>query len=667
MRSNFITKSDDGRRTVLSSHAWQQVHRRAVDLLHRTLPDADPESRRVLTALLTHTALGWHLCVLRDRSQRQTCPDAVLIGPTGVTMVSIGTVGDARAVVRYAEERLVGIRGQHGRVLPPSAVHFALIGSADLPPHFRVLDESRLKTLFRSGPWHLNRAQVGALAAQVDARLADFTTLGVEAPARRPAEVGLLNADVLAEDQLAAAQQRSFDTWLTFLHPRQQAVVTRHYNGPARISGPAGTGKTVVALHRLRHLARRSTGPLLFTTFVRTLPTVHQVAFRKLAPELVGRVEFTNLHSWVRDFLSARGREVNVQPTQARTAFSRAWMTHRETLAPLEPNPSYWRTEIDRVIKGRGLRTFQEYAAVDRRGRTRALRTGNREPVWQLYLTYERMLADKGVDDHNDMIAAALDELREQPLDKGYAAVVVDEVQDITLTGLRLLLELGGAGPDGLLLVGDGQQQVYAGGWRLSDAGIPIHGRGEVLRVNYRNRRGVLDFAKRINAANVVDDLDGAAGVTLRQAEVVAGGGEVHRWQGTYDELPEALLAATRAMPVPLENTAVITFGNPDAERCTRTLQRAGLPILNLADFTGEPGGQIKIGTVHRAKGLDFQAVLVVETPLRDDADEEQNELRNRQRLVAATRARDHLWWGQIVPAADGRTGPRRASGPSGT
>jgi superfamily I DNA/RNA helicase len=213
-----------------------------------------------------------------------------------------------------------------------------------------------------------------------------------------------------------------------------------------------------------------------------------------------------------------------------------------------------------------------------------------------------------------------------------------------------LLRELAGDAPNRLLLVGDGQQQVYQGGWRLSDAGIPVQGRGEVLRVNYRNREGVLEFARRFDASNTVDDLDGAIGVTLRQADTAASGGEVRVWRGGEEDLPQALVEAVGALPVPVGQAAVITFRNPDAQRCAAVLRKAGIPSQRLESFTGERDDRLKVGTVHRAKGLEFQAVLVVEFTGAGDVHEELAELRARQRLVAATRARDYLWWGTVGP-----------------
>lgn len=647
----------------LSRHQQRQLQQRATGVLAQTAPWLGPLGRRVLTALLVRTAQGWHL-FLRPTAPPAATADAFLIAPGGVFTVTVGEqLPDdvtARAIARHAEERCAGIPGPGGQVLASSALHHvAVLPGGGRPisspiPLYQAMAEQNLDTLFRRDGAILNRRQAGLIADQVAQRLSGYRRVSVQ-PAQRAAEdAGLLDAVDLTADQLAAAQQRPFENWMTFLHPQQQAIVTRDYGGPARISGPAGTGKTVVALHRMRHLARHSMGPLLFTTFVRTLPAVYQASFRRLAPEFADRVRFVNLHAWIRGFLAEHGRTVTVHRNQVDTAFSRAWLAHRTTLAPLEPTPGYWQTEIDRVIKGRGLTTVDQYVRIARRGRSLALNAAQRAQVWRLYEAYQHNLTEKDLYDYNDLITLALAELAAHPLEQPYAAVVVDEVQDITLTGLRLLRELAGDGPNRLLLVGDGQQQVYPGGWRMSEAGIPVQGRGAVLRVNYRNRASVVGFAQRFDVTNQVDDLDGAAGVALRDVEIANPGGEIRRWTGPETELPTALVHAVTTLPVPRGKAALITFNRRDLDRCTTNLRRAGIPVSHLDQYTGEPDDTLKIGTVHRAKGLDFQAVLaVVFTPdgATDGATErETRELRARQYLVAATRARDYLWWATVEP-----------------
>jgi hypothetical protein len=547
-------------------------------------------------------------------------------------------------------------------VLAAGVRHVAVVpgGGARDVEHSRrywLLNELELPRLFHRDAVHLDRRQVEAIAEQISARLAGFRYLRVQPPEREQDKSGLFEEKDAAEQNLEMAQQRPFDTWMSFLHPQQSGIVKRDYMGPARISGPAGTGKTVVALHRLRELAKNSTGPLLFTAFVRTLPLVHQKTFRRLAPEVADRVEFTYLHAWIREFLHGRGREIIVAPSRVDTAFGRAWMAHRASLEALEKSPHYWQAEIDRVIKGRGIQTLEEYVRVPRRGRSLRLDAVQRAQVWRLFEEYQRNLEAKQLHDHHDMISIALAELTARPVERPYAAVVVDEVQDITLNGLRLLRQLAGDGPNRLLLVGDGQQQVYPGGWRLSDAGIPIQGRGEVLRVNYRNRAEVLGFAQRFDAVNEVDDLDGAAGVALRDAEIANSGGEARDWRGSERDLPGALLEAISAVPAPLGHTALIVFQRRDLDQCTAILRKAGIAFLPLEKYEGEPDERLKVGTVHRAKGLDFQAVLAIHftrNAAADTATEEETRLRQqRQYLVAATRARDFLWWAVAEPTRE--------------
>ncbi|SDZ30358.1 Part of AAA domain-containing protein [Amycolatopsis xylanica] len=647
----------------LSRHAMRVADQESVKLLAAAFPALDSFRRRVLTAMLARTTGAWHLLAHR-RLPDETKADAFVIGPTGVfaVMIAENPPGEAafQSVMRHAEERCAGIRDYRGQVLHGTSIHFVLVvpGAGNgreprgLGPYW-TLAESDLRKLFQRDAVHLTRRQIEIIAKQAGERLGEYLPMkiGMAKPDRDTA--GLLAEEDLTADQISAAQLRPFDAWLTFLHPQQQAIVSRHYNGPARISGPAGTGKTVVALHRLRHLARRSTGPLLFTTFVRTLPAVNEASFRRLAPEVADRVEFIHLHAWLRRLLDERGKSVKVNSAQVTTAFSLAWSAHREVLEPLEPSADYWRTEIDRVIKGRGITTLDDYVKAPRKGRVLRLGPNQKELVWRFFEAYQEKLAEKNLHDHNDMISIALDELTARPLPERYAAVVVDEVQDITLLGLRLLNRLAGDGPNRLLLVGDGQQQVYPGGWRLSDAGIPIQGRGEVLRVNYRNRTEVLSFAQRFDATNEVDDLDGDRGIALLDAESANSGGESRTWRGSLDDLRAELPAQLKGLTVPLGQTALIVFHRRALVQCTKLVREAGIPWLPLDEYTGESDDKLKIGTVHRAKGLDFQAVFVVQFPHREPigkaAEEESAELRGRQSLVAATRARDFLWWGTVT------------------
>jgi hypothetical protein len=489
-----------------------------------------PAWRRFLSVPLMRN--GWHVLVERENSRSDRF-DAYAVGPGGVFALVLTEVVPSAAELRRirwrAEETFANLTAGRTRYVPHMIEVLLLMDeAADTPVEARyvAVDPTTLAArLFAEA--RLSGRSARQIAMTVAERNTWFALLSADSnavPETVPAE-GLFETTTLRADERARALKRPFSEWMTFLDPAQLDLVYRNYNGPARFSGPAGTGKTVVALHRMARLSKEGAGRQLFTSFVRTLPAYHESGFRRLAPHAGERVEFAGLHAWTTQFL--RSRDIGCRLGSGDNAFYHAWRTARRHLEPLEPNPSYWKDELHRVIKGQGI-DRDLYLKIDRVGRNGLrLDKTHRELVWShLYLPYQAALQDLATVDFNDVIDLAIDELRAAPLDAPYDLVVVDEVQDFTLMELKLVHQIaGGTSTSPLLLVGDGQQQVYPGGWRLSDAGIPIVGRGAVLRTNYRNRAAVHDYAKRVDATNTVDDLDGAPGFVLRDSEVVLPGG----------------------------------------------------------------------------------------------------------------------------------------------
>lgn len=626
--------------------------------------------RQTVARFLTESRDGWRTYLHADLPfTPPNRPDAVLIGPFGVFAVLLRdtppTREEAEEAIRFAGTLVLGARTPSGNV-SEAVVRPVLVLPPAHPPvrhtaSYLAVPASRLDQVLRKGERRLRAPDIRAFAEHLDRRGQGYRSVDLaESAADQTATAELLDPAELHRDRVDAARRGPFESWLTFLDDAQFGMVRREYSGPARISGPAGTGKSVVALHRLVHLGKRTVGPLLFATFAKNLPPIMRDRFARLAPELLDRAEFSTLHSWARQLLQDRKIPVDLDAKAAEQAFSMAWLRlgQHGKLSTLNPNPHYWRAEIDRVIKGRGMREVAEYQAVHRIGRGMGLERGaDRQLVWDLCAEYDKRLRDKGKHDFNDIVDLAVAELRGRPVDPRYAAVVVDEVQDITLTGLRLLHLIAGDGPNRLLLVGDGQQQIYSGGWRLSDAGIPIRGRGEVLRTNYRNGARILEVAQRFDASNQVDDLDGAVGVSLREVIAALPGGTAIPWHGNKNELANAVLAVVRALgdgtdgdeePVDRDDVAVLTFEKKDTQRWRGLLESAGFPVQDLDTYQGERNGTIKVGTVFRAKGLEFRAVVVPELPRPRDGDRstEWQERGERASLVALTRARDYLWVG---------------------
>ncbi|MEV7582828.1 UvrD-helicase domain-containing protein [Streptomyces erythrochromogenes] len=628
--------------------------------------------RRVLAQLLVLTARGWRLLVGRSGTG-----DLVLVGPGGVFVVRVDgreggggpRDGDAAGllVATKAAESAVASLGMSPVAVQPVVVLPGQSLDRGLG-RIRLLGEQEVGRVLLAQPRRLRAESVRAIADHLERVLPGCEGLALEegvtsGDGRQGPPDGLFDLDGLREAALEGARRAPIEQWMTFLHPDQVALVRRNWSGPARISGPAGTGKTVVALHRAAHLARRTTGRILYVTFANNLPRVQGTFLRTMAPAVADRVDFRSLHAWAQDFLQERGVRVRLNGDKSETAFSLAWkdLGRESGLARIDPGPAYWREEIDHVIKGRGLTRFEDYANVVRKRRRAGLHRTQRRWVWELFEEYEARRRERGVHDFNDVLSLALAEVSEEGGGPPYAAVIVDEVQDLTLVGVRLLHALVGDAPNGLLLVGDGQQTVYPGGFRLTDAGIDIRGdRGQVLRTNYRNSRQILDAALAVVADDAFEDIDGEPTPGRRDVDLTYHDGNVVRVAApTVDAHDRELVEALRALPGgAFADTGLLCPSRRALEHYQRLLARAEIPVCQLDQYDGNPVDAVKLGTYRRAKGLEFKNVFLPRydagpaagTPGTDtDTARERAELARSRLFVAMTRARDLLWLGSVV------------------
>jgi superfamily I DNA/RNA helicase len=475
-------------------------------------------------------------------------------------------------------------------------------------------------------------------------------------------ELAFLSVDSVRAATIEAALALPVEEWMTFLHPEQAKLVRRTWNGPARIRGAAGTGKTVVGLHRAAYLAETRPGRILYTSFVKTLPVVLRELYRRLSPHTVDRLDFVHVHKVAKDFLEERGLASAIDLRVAKAAYREAWAEVGKNGELKEvPQPwDYWQDEIQYVIKGRGLTQFRQYVALDRVGRRYPLNPDQRRLVWDLYCAYEKNLSRTGKLDMADIFLRAETELRRKPMDEPYTAIVVDEVQDLSCAMVRMLHLMVGDRPDGLLLVGDGQQSVYPGGFTLKEAGVSVAGRASVLRVNYRNTAEILEIAQEVVSHDAFSDLDGLEELGKRDVEVVRHGLAPIPFRasdaiGHDAALVSALLAATRRVGVTCGDIAVLAARRQTVAHYLAHLQREGIPAISLEDYDGRPIDAVKVGTFKRAKGLEFKFVFLprlVDGPgtrwidESDAAYRERIELERRELFVGMTRARDGLWLG---------------------
>lgn len=474
----------------------------------------------------------------------------------------------------------------------------------------------------------------------------------------------LFDVTELQDALLHAALAGPIEEWMTFLHPDQLKLVSTSWSGPARIRGAAGTGKTVVGLHRAAYLAERSPARVLFVSYVKTLPVVLASLCERMSPAARANIHFTGLHRLALEILDEAGIGCSISTRRIDNAFAAAWASvgRGSILARLDERPSYWKEEIDYVIKGRGLTDFAEYADLSRVGRRTPMRPEHREAMWDLYREYETRLDRMSTHDFTDVLLMARDTVRDGAVALPYGPVVVDEVQDLNLVGLQLLHAIAGDGPDSLLVVGDGQQAVYPGGFTLAEAGIAVTGRAAVLRTNYRNATEILDVAARVVGNDPFDDLEGVPAAGARDVEVRRTGGiTVTVRAADRRSLETALVTQIQdtvaTLGVRPGDMAVLVRTRRELQHYGRVLERAGIAHLDLLDYDGRTGDAVKVGTFKRAKGLEFKFVLLPglsdATPEPwpgecDDSYAERVERERRELYVGMTRARDGLWLGYL-------------------
>ena len=475
---------------------------------------------------------------------------------------------------------------------------------------------------------------------------------------------------LFSPDEVAEIAAKPIEDWMIFLHPEQRVFVERRNDGPARVRGSAGTGKTVVALHRAAELARRfreeeDPGQILFTTFVRTLPPVFESLYDRMPDSVRGAVEFINIDRLAGQICDQDGTRRRTDPSAINPAWAKAWRTVGDDspLGRAGLSRQYLKDEITHVIKGRGLEDLDEYVEIQRTGRGTRFTPGMREQAWELRLVWDQEMDARGTIDFPDVLIQALNivQRREAPT---YRSAIIDEAQDLTLTGLRLVRALVN-GPeeidrsDGLLIVGDGAQRIYPGAFTLRQAGLEVRGRTSVLRRNYRNTRQILAAAAAIAGRERVVDLDEEfdriedIGLASRDGALpLAAHCSDAESEAAY--LAEQIRLLTASEAINLGDIGVFVPTNRLVNRFVHRLDGQGIASRKLDHYDGVPTPEVKVGTYARSKGLEFKAVLLpgVEAgvvPRARTAGQDETEYLDQRALgvsqffVAMTRARDNL------------------------
>ena len=501
------------------------------------------------------------------------------------------------------------------------------------------------------------------------------------------------------EDLRRAIEGLSFAEWQLFLHPQQRALVERRANGPMRVSGGAGTGKTVIAVHRAVELAKRDKVDgqeprILLTTYTRNLADDLRRQIAQLDPRLPFTeklsepgVMVSGLDRVARMILQQAGarispiaQEVIGQPRGRVLTYPRenVWQEVLTLMGDELPeglrSADFLESEYELIVLPQRVTTLKQYLRVRRPGRGVALDRSKRAAVWKAMERYRDRSADLGVTSFDEQLALAaawLDHEATLGTPRPFRHVLVDEAQDLTPAHLQLLRALVEPGPDDLFLAEDSHQRIYGKKITLSHYGIQVRGRSRRLTRNYRTTRQNLDVAFGILDPGTYEDMEGQA----EEHHYVSprSGPEPLLLHATdrADELSKAAELLTVWLEQDRdsedsapESIAILVRDRYQRDAVVNGLAQHGIEV-RAVDREAAGRGRPVVMTMHRAKGLEFRKVLLFDVsknaiprPLRDqqysDADHDDALLRERSLLyVAATRARDQLaisWSGEASP-----------------
>ncbi|BCY17853.1 DNA helicase [Leptolinea sp. HRD-7] len=464
----------------------------------------------------------------------------------------------------------------------------------------------------------------------------------------------------------------SLEEWMLFLAPHQRALVNRVYNGPTRIKGVAGSGKTVVALHRAYFLARKyqNTGKkILFLTYGSRLPEVNKHLLCQLTgnePAIMNSIECLTIHQWCSRFLLSRGIRLGVIEEKSQKLLEQALdqiKKKSEEGFPLANKAvDFFRDEIRYVIKGRDISSLEDYLALSRSGRGTRLTIEERKCVWEVYIKFQDLMELAHVSEYDDLILRSIQELKTGGLEDQYSSVIVDEIQDLTESTMKLIRMIVPPGPDDLFLVGDGLQRIYPGGYYLANLGIDIVGRGTVLRKNYRNTQQILQVAHAMMENTSFDDMDDEPS-EAQIPEYSVRTGAVPRIRG-FQSVEKELGWISKEIQrlISIENysekdIAIVYRYSPPYEKPIEEIIGANFTLVKLKkDAETYFGNGIKYSTFHSVKGLEFKVVFIVgvtdgwmvpkdKWDLNESALDDYLERERRLLYVAMTRARDLLYF----------------------
>ncbi len=424
---------------------------------------------------------------------------------------------------------------------------------------------------------------------------------------------------VEGEEELQAIMQEPLEKWRIFLHPTQRKVVGKKFNGPARVLGGAGTGKTVVAMHRAKMLATAlgSEGKILFTTYTKNLAEDIKDNLRKICTaDEMKRIDIINLDAWVSNFLRRQGYEYQIVYDEE---VDKAW---KDAIAiaggDLSFVENFYKDEWVKVVQAQEVYDKVAYCKATRLGRGVRLDRKVRMQLWDVFDEYQNIMNEKQQRDVETAMYECRKIIESKKLTGQYTSIIVDEGQDLSPSAFRLLRALAGDEHENdIFIVGDSHQRIYRNKAVLSKCGINVRGRSSYLRINYRTTEEIRKFAFGLLNGVSFDDLDedydnGKGCQSLTHGDKP----EIKQFATPEEELDYIVnkIKELEASGVEQKNICIVARTHKLLDNYISGLQRAGIKSFEIkANKTDDRSFEgVRIATMHRVKGLEFDHVFAV-------------------------------------------------------
>ena len=487
------------------------------------------------------------------------------------------------------------------------------------------------------------------------------------------------------DEDMRAIVDADLASWRIFLHPVQRKIVNSKSMAPCLVRGSAGTGKTVVALHRAVRIIQNpdwdKSKKLLFTTFTANLATDIEQNIRMLCPrELKNLIEVTNIDAWVTEYL--RKMQISLKVVyQDKMDFGICWNNAMNFFdgTELPFNEQFYKEEFNRVILPQEITTERDYLKAVRKGRGKVISRAQRKQIWPFFETVREQLKMNKCITMEDACFLACRLINDNPYSVNYGAVIVDETQDLSAPTLKLLALLAtpkdqdNAEPN-IFMVGDGHQRIYSRTASLSQCGINVRGgRSKKLKITYRTTDEIRKLANAVLENESINDMDEGeenfkGDLSVRHGLVP----EIKQFSSFNEEADwiidriGALTDVSSEHPYELKDICVVGRTKNDVEAYRKYISNNSYETVEItphhSDDTKIEG--VRFATMHRVKGLEFKIIFLVNAsenviPLRvndfDDELELERHIKNERSLfyVATTRARDALFiscYGKVSP-----------------